>query len=75
MISCSSANFVCGKNKYSKVYSKVSLLFIMFEYAGKLLTDVTNISFLGIQIDNHLNWKSHMNLMLPKVYAACFALG
>jgi len=27
-----------------------------------------------MQINYHLNWKSHINLVLPKVYAACFAL-
>jgi hypothetical protein len=27
-----------------------------------------------MQINYHLNWKSHINLILPKVYAVCFAL-
>jgi len=27
-----------------------------------------------MQINYHLNWKSHINLILPKMYAACFAL-
>jgi len=58
------------KNKYTKVYFKVFILSIRFEYAGKLLIEVTNLSFLGM----HLNWKSHIHLILPKVYAACFAL-
>jgi len=46
----------------------------MFEHAGRFLIEVASISFLGMQINYHLNWKSHINLILPKVYAASFAL-
>jgi hypothetical protein len=30
------------------------------EYTGKFRTEVTNMRFLGLKIDNHLNWKSHI---------------
>jgi hypothetical protein len=44
------------------------------EYAGKLLTEVTNVKFLGMKIDDHLNWKSHVELILRILCAACLAV-
>jgi hypothetical protein len=41
-------------------------------YADKLIKE-TSIKFLGVQIDNHLNWKSHINQIIHKMSAACFA--
>jgi hypothetical protein len=32
------------------------------------------MKFLGLQIDNHLNWKDHIEQMIPKLSAACFAV-
>jgi hypothetical protein len=29
---------------------------------------------LGLQIDNHINWKSHIEEMIPKLSAARYAL-
>jgi hypothetical protein len=36
-------------------------------------TLLTEVSFLGIQIYDHLNWKSHVGLTLPKLHATDFA--
>jgi hypothetical protein len=33
-----------------------------------------NTKFLGLQIDNHLNWKNHIDLMIPKLSRACYAI-
>jgi hypothetical protein len=35
---------------------------------------VVNTKFLGLQIDNHLNCKSHIEHMIPKLSAACYAV-
>jgi hypothetical protein len=43
-------------------------------YADKLIKETTSIKFLGIQIDKHLNWKSHINQIIPKLSASCFAV-
>jgi hypothetical protein len=32
-----------------------------------------NIKFLCLQIDNHLNWKSHIGKLIPKLNEACYA--
>jgi hypothetical protein len=33
-----------------------------------------NTKFLGLQIDNHLNWKNHIDLMIPKLRRAHYAI-
>ena len=33
-----------------------------------------NMKFLGLQIDNHLNRKNHIEQMIPKLSAACYAV-
>jgi hypothetical protein len=30
--------------------------------------------FLGVQIDNHINWKNHIEQMIPKLSAARYAV-
>jgi hypothetical protein len=47
---------------------------LTIEYDGKVLTEVTNFKFLGLHIDNHLNWRRHMEQILPKLSAACYTI-
>jgi hypothetical protein len=35
-------------------------------YQNKLLSGANNIKLLGVQIDKNLNWKTHVNNLLPK---------
>lgn len=35
--------------------------------------DVTNIKYLGFGLDQHMEWKTHVELMLPKTSSACYA--
>jgi hypothetical protein len=39
-----------------------------------VLTEVTNFKFLGLHIDNHLNWRRHIEWILPKLSAACYTI-
>jgi len=32
------------------------------------------MKFLGLQIDNHLNWKDHIEQIIPKLSAASYAI-
>jgi hypothetical protein len=34
-------------------------------YDEKYIEESMNTKFLGLQIDNHLNWKNHTDLMIP----------
>jgi hypothetical protein len=35
---------------------------------------MVNMKCLGLQIDNHLNWKDHDEQMVPKLSAECYAV-
>ena len=35
---------------------------------------MTKKTFLGLQIDNHVNWENHVELMIPKLSGVCYAV-
>ena len=35
---------------------------------------MANTKFLGLQIDNHLNWKNYTKQIIPKLHGACYAI-
>jgi hypothetical protein len=41
-------------------------------HKARYIQEVTNLKFLGIQIDNHLNWKNCIDQIVPKLSAACY---
>jgi hypothetical protein len=43
-------------------------------YDEKYIEESTNTKFLDLQIDNHLNWKNYIDLMIPKLSTACYAV-
>jgi hypothetical protein len=43
-------------------------------YNEKNLKESVNTKCLGLQIDNHLNWKNHIDQMVPKLSGACYAI-
>jgi hypothetical protein len=47
---------------------------LTIEYVGKVLTKVTNFKFLGLHIDNHFNWRRHIEWILLKLSAACYTI-
>jgi hypothetical protein len=48
------------------------LLAVSFD--NTVMNEVPEIKFLGIQIDNKLNWKSHVEYILPKLSSAIFVI-
>ena len=44
-------------------------------YKDNVIDEVKSTKFLGIHIDNHTNWKNHIEQILPKLGAACFLIG
>jgi hypothetical protein len=40
----------------------------------KYIEQKVNTKFLGLQIHNHLNWKSHTEQIIPKLSGACYAI-
>jgi len=43
-------------------------------YDGQLVTEVLNFKFLGLHIDKHLNWRSHIEKLLPKWSTDCYTI-
>jgi len=35
---------------------------------------MVNTKFLGLQIDNHLNWRKHKEQVIPKLSTPCYAI-
>jgi hypothetical protein len=48
------------------------LLAVSFD--NMVMNEVPEIKFLGIQIDDKLNWKSHVEYILPKLSSAIFVI-
>jgi hypothetical protein len=44
-------------------------------YSAKYIEEYANTKFVDIQIDNHLNWKNHIDQMIPKLCTACYIVG
>jgi len=44
-------------------------------YKEKYIEDTVNTKFLGLPIDNHINWKNHIEQMIPKLSGECYAIG
>ena len=43
-------------------------------YKEKHIEKAENITFLGLQIDNHTNWKNHIEEVISKLSRACYAI-
>ena len=43
-------------------------------YQGKEIKEVTNTKFLGLSLDQHMEWKIHINLMISKLSSACYII-
>jgi hypothetical protein len=43
-------------------------------FYNKLIEEVEANKFLGLQIDKHLNWRKHIEYIIPKLSSACFAM-
>ena len=42
-------------------------------YKAKYIEEKINTKFLGLKIDNHINWKNSTEQMIVKLSAACYA--
>ena len=41
-------------------------------YKVKYAAEEVNTIFLGLKTENHLNWKNHIEQMIPKLGEACY---
>jgi hypothetical protein len=47
---------------------------IQISCQGKMVKEAVDTKFLGLGIDNHMKWKTHIDLILPKFSRAYFIL-
>jgi hypothetical protein len=47
---------------------------LITEHNNTTISEVPNTHFLGVKIDNHLNWKCHIEQILPKLRTAGFVI-
>ena len=47
---------------------------LTISYKDKCIEETVNLKFLGIQIDNHLNWRNHIDQIIPKLSVACYVV-
>jgi hypothetical protein len=43
-------------------------------YEDNVIDEVKSTEFLGMPINNHMNWKNHVKQILPKLSVACFLI-
>jgi hypothetical protein len=43
-------------------------------YANKLISKALDTKFLGIHVDSTQSWKIHIEQIIPKLSAACYAV-
>jgi hypothetical protein len=43
-------------------------------YEDKTIEEVETTKFLGLQINNNIHWKTHIQYIIPKLSSACFAM-
>jgi len=62
------------KTKYLKLTSAEVPNKLNVTYADHLLQEVETIKFLGLQLDNQITWKNHIQLLLRKSSSACLLM-
>jgi hypothetical protein len=47
---------------------------LQITYQNRLLTGTNNNKFLGLELDKNVNWKNHIQKILPKLSRACYLI-
>jgi hypothetical protein len=45
---------------------------LQFIYQNKIITGTNNTKFLGLELDKTINWKNHVQKIIPKLSSACY---
>jgi hypothetical protein len=62
------------KNVMKSVTKNLPHCALTIGYKDKHIEEVVNTKFLAIHLDNHLNWNNHIDQIVPKLSAACYAV-
>jgi mannose/fructose/N-acetylgalactosamine-specific phosphotransferase system component IID len=67
----------CNLDKTNVLHFKSNYLessAIQITCQGKTVKEVVDTKFLGLGLDNHMKWKTHIDLILPKLSRACYVI-
>jgi len=64
-----------GKKSIMKFITKNSSHSVLhIGYKEKYTEETVHTQFLDIQIDSHINWKNHIEEIIPQLSGACYAI-
>jgi hypothetical protein len=64
-----------GKTNFMKICTtNKNCVNLGIGYEDKTTDEVETTKFLGLQFYNNLNWKTHIQYIIPKLRSACFAM-
>ena len=69
--------FVLNANKTHAVQfipHKVCCYPLNLTYADQILVEINTVKLLGLQLDSHHTWKTHINSLLHKLSTVCFIM-
>jgi hypothetical protein len=61
-------------NKMKCITYNSSRFPVSIGYENKYIEHSVHTKFLSLQTDSHLNWKTHIDQLVPKLSWACFAV-
>jgi hypothetical protein len=64
----------CSQTPSSSSSINVSQCPLSIGYNDKYKEESAHTKFPGIQIDNHLNWKNHIDQLIPKLSGVCYVV-
>jgi hypothetical protein len=61
-------------SNYTKICNISPDCTLCIVYKEWYIEEMVNTKFHGLQIDDPLNWKNHIDQMVPKLSGACYAV-
>jgi len=56
------------------ITKNISFIDLYITHENKKIANICNTKFLGITLDNTLTWKTHIDMIIPKLSLTCFAI-
>jgi hypothetical protein len=58
------------------IFTPITLVHVplVIYYEDNLIDEEKSTKFLGMYTDNHMNWKNHIEQVLPRLCVACFSI-
>jgi hypothetical protein len=60
--------------KAAEVHEQCSLIDLHVMYKNQEIANTSNTTFIGLTLDNTFSWKNHIDIIVPKLSSACFAV-